>query len=414
MSETAVAPVVPSADPPDLPAVEDTSTRLTSVELFAGAGGLALGCQIAGFESVATVERDKWACDTVRENKQRGHELVADWNVYEGDVRKFEWSVVTDDVTLVAGGPPCQPFSAGGLAKAADDPRDMFPATAEIIAGLKPQAFIIENVRGLTREAFADYYEYIQLRLALPTVTAERGEEWIDHLYRLRTAIGNRQRYNLNYRVVPTLVNAADYGVPQQRHRVFIVGFRGDLDVEWSFPTASHSKCALLHSQWVTGEYWEEHEVPKSKRPERPKLQIPEYLIAGEPQQRWRTVRDALAGLPEPTLGPSRTVLNHELQPGARSYPGHTGSPLDMPAKALKAGGHGVPGGENMLRNVDGSIRYFTVRESARLQTFPDDYELHGSWGEAMRQIGNAVPVLLGQVVAESVHKALIKEEIDS
>jgi DNA (cytosine-5)-methyltransferase 1 len=290
----------------------------------------------------------------------------------------------------------------------------MFPATAEIIAGLKPRAFIVENVRGLTRAAFADYYEYIQLRLALPTVTAKRGEEWVDHLLRLRTAIGNRHRYDLNYRVAATLVNAADYGVPQQRHRVFIVGFRGDLDVEWIFPSASHSKRALLHSQWVTGEYWEEHEVPKSRRPERPKLQLPEPLIPDEPQRRWRTVRDALAGLPEPTLQPSRTVLNHELQPGARAYPGHTGSPLDMPAKALKAGGHGVPGGENMLRNVGGSIRYFTVRESARLQTFPDDYELHGSWGEAMRQIGNAVPVLLGQVVAESVHKALIKEEIDS
>jgi DNA (cytosine-5)-methyltransferase 1 len=418
MSETAVAPVVLSPDPSDLPDVGDTlgdtSTRLTSVELFAGAGGLALGCQLAGFESVATVERDKWACDTVRENKQRGHELVADWNVHEGDVRNFDWSVVTEDVALVAGGPPCQPFSAGGLANAADDPRDMFPATVEIIAGLKPRAFIVENVRGLTRAAFADYYEYIQLRLALPTVTAKRDEEWMDHLLRLRTAIGNRQRYDLNYRVVATLVNAADYGVPQQRHRVFIVGFRGDLDVEWIFPSASHSKRALFHSQWVTGEYWEEHEVPKIKRPERPKLRIPDPLMFEEPQQRWRTVRDALAGLPAPTLQPSRTVLNHALQPGARAYPGHTGSPLDMPAKALKAGGHGVPGGENMLRNVDGSIRYFTVRESARLQTFPDDYELHGSWGEAMRQIGNAVPVLLGQVAADSVYNALIKEEIDS
>lgn len=414
MSKTAAAPVVPAADLSDLLSGEKTSTRLTSVELFAGAGGLALGCQTAGFKSVATVERDKWACDTVRENKRRGHELVADWNVYEGDVRKFEWSVVTEDVALVAGGPPCQPFSSGGLAKAADDPRDMFPATAEIIAGLKPKAFIIENVRGLTRAAFGDYYEYIQLRLALPTVTAKRGERWIDHLARLRAAIEHRQHYDLNYRVMPTLVNAADYGVPQQRHRVFIVGFRGDLDVEWSFPTATHSKRALLHSQWITGEYWEEHEVPKSKRPEPPKPQVPPCLIGDEPHQRWRTVRDALSDLPPPNLGGSRTVLNHELQPGARSYPGHTGSPLDMPAKALKAGGHGVPGGENMLRNVNGSIRYFTVRESARLQTFPDDYELHGSWGEAMRQIGNAVPVLLGQVVAESVHKALIREEIDS
>lgn len=413
MSETAVAANVMSADSQVLSAAEDEPTQLTSVELFAGAGGLALGCQSAGFKSVATLERDRWACDTVRENKQRQHELVADWNIYEGDVRDFDWSIVTDDVTLVAGGPPCQPFSSGGRGRAANDPRDMFPATAEIIARLKPRVFVIENVRGLTRAAFADYYEYIQLRLALPTLTATRGEEWMEHLFRLRAAIAHRHRYDLNYRVTATLVNAADYGVPQQRHRVFIVGFRGDLDIDWAFPRFSHSKRALLHSQWVTGEYWEEHAIPKIQRPERPTLRIPDSLD-DEPHQRWRTVRDALAGLPEPTLTPSRVVPNHLLQPGARAYAGHTGSPLDLPAKALKAGGHGVPGGENMLRNVDGSIRYFTVRESARLQSFPDNYRLHGSWGEAMRQLGNAVPVLLGQVVAESVHKALLKEGIDS
>ena len=99
---------------------------------------------------------------------------------------------------------------------------------------------------------------------------------------------------------------------------------------------------------------------------------------------------------------------NHVLQPGARSYPGHTGSPVDMPAKALKAGDHGVPGGENMLRRVDGTVRYFTVRESARIQTFPDDYELHGSWTEAMRQLGNAVPVRLARIGAEAVHTHLL------
>jgi DNA (cytosine-5)-methyltransferase 1 len=95
--------------------------------------------------------------------------------------------------------------------------------------------------------------------------------------------------------------------------------------------------------------------------------------------------------------------LNHRFQPGARSYPGHTGSPLDEPAKTLKAGVHGVPGGENMLVRPDGSIRYFTVRESARLQTFPDNFKFHGSWTETMRQLGNAVPVKLAEVIANSV-----------
>jgi DNA (cytosine-5)-methyltransferase 1 len=89
----------------------------------------------------------------------------------------------------------------------------------------------------------------------------------------------------------------------------------------------------------------------------------------------------------------------------------HTGSPMDLPAKTLKAGGHGVPGGENMLVRLDGSVRYFSIRESARLQAFPDSYELHGAWGEAMRQLGNAVPVTLGQQMAASVASQLLSAD---
>ena len=100
-------------------------------------------------------------------------------------------------------------------------------------------------------------------------------------------------------------------------------------------------------------------------------------------------------------------MSNHIVNPGARSYPGHTGSPLDEPAKTLKAGDHGVPGGENMLARPDGSIRYFTVREAARLQTFPDDYVFQGAWSEAMRQLGNAVPVKLAESIASAVARTL-------
>ncbi|RYD32246.1 MAG: DNA (cytosine-5-)-methyltransferase, partial [Verrucomicrobiaceae bacterium] len=85
----------------------------------------------------------------------------------------------------------------------------------------------------------------------------------------------------------------------------------------------------------------------------------------------------------------------------------HTGSPLDRPAKALKAGDHGVPGGENMILYPDGSVRYLSVRESARVQTFPDNYLFLGSWTEAMRQLGNAVPVKLAEIVGKSVAGAL-------
>ena len=123
----------------------------------------------------------------------------------------------------------------------------------------------------------------------------------------------------------------------------------------------------------------------------------------------WRTVRDALVGLPDPERAPSeaKDFLNHRFQAGARSYPGHTGSPLDEPGKTLKAGVHGVPGGENMLARADGSVRYFSVRESARLQTFPDDYVFHGAWSEAMRQLGNAVPVKMAQAVGMDVSRQL-------
>ncbi|MBT0567369.1 DNA cytosine methyltransferase [Williamsia sp. CHRR-6] len=384
---------------------------MKSVELFAGAGGLALGCELAGFEPVVVAEWDRWACDTMRENSARGYPLVEHWSIHEGDVRGVDWSGLSD-IDLVSGGPPCQPFSMGGKARAADDKRDMFPATAEVIRELRPRAFIVENVRGLTRPAFANYFEYIQNRLRFPELAARPEENWVDHHSRLQVEMTTSREATLRYRVVPTLVNAADYGVPQQRWRVFLVGFRSDVSAEWSFPVATHSSDALINDQWVTGDYWKRNKVARKDRPLPTERQIARaQLIAsgslepiGKP---WRTVREALVGLPEPLLAGSNRFLNHALQPGARQYPGHTGSPLDLPAKALKAGGHGVPGGENMALYPDGQVRYFSVREAARIQTFPDRYELHGAWSEAMRQLGNAVPVKLAQLVAASVRTHL-------
>lgn len=382
---------------------------MRSVELFAGAGGLALGGEAAGIHPEMVVEWDRWACDTVRENKSAGYPLIGPWRIHEGDVREVDWSWANNvQIDVVTGGPPCQPFSMGGNARAADDKRDMFPAAIDVIRRLRPRAFVLENVRGLTRSAFANYFNYIQLQLSHPEIVSRRAETWLEHYHRLQTEHTTASADSLRYNVVPTLVNAADYGVPQQRHRVFIVGFRSDLDAEWSFPDPSHSFDALLYHQWVSGDYWRRHDIAENHRePLSPRLKKRvASLTNANPDELslpWRTVRDAIADLPEPTLNGSKKFKNHVLQLGARAYPGHTGSPIDMPGKALKAGGHGVPGGENMLRRPDGSIRYFTVRESARIQTFPDSYELHGAWGEAMRQLGNAVPVELAQRVAQSV-----------
>ncbi len=180
------------------------------------------------------------------------------------------------------------------------------------------------------------------------------------------------------------------------------MGFREDLEISWHFPLPTYSKEALLWDQAVGG-YWDRHKVAKKDRPKhQSKSSLSEPATGLLP---WRTTRDALVGLPDPEFDPkaSEKYLNHRFQPGARSYKGHTGSPLDEPAKTLKAGVHGVPGGENMLLRPDGSVRYFSVRESARLQTFPDNFLFHGSWSETMRQLGNAVPVQLARIVGENV-----------
>ena len=393
---------------------------MKSIELFAGAGGLGMGVTLAGFRPVAVVEWDKWACDTIRINQERGFPLVADWPLFCGDVRDWigseECTAWEDKVDLVAGGPPCQPFSMGGRHGAFNDTRDMFPTTVDVIRKIRPKAFIIENVKGLTRSAFANYYQYIQLQLEFPEVSRKLDETWVKHLSRLQMekTSGRLHTVGLTYNLLPTLVNAADYGIPQRRERVFIVGFRSDLGIAWHFPNKLHSLEALLYDQWISAEYWERHNVPKSKRPAVPvaykqRVQRLSTQLFKPVHHPWRTVRDALGSLPPPyKSGREEQVLNHRFQPGARTYPGHTGSPLDLPAKTLKAGDHGVPGGENMMVAESGAVRYFTIRESARLQTLPDGYELHGSWSEAMRQLGNAVPVNLAHFVAATVAAKLI------
>ncbi len=394
---------------------------MISIELFAGAGGLAMGVALAGFRSLAVIERNRWACDTIKENQKRGYPVVADWPLWEGDVRTVDWSSIPEGIDLLAGGPPCQPFSMGGKHQAYDDQRDMFPATIEVVRMLRPKSFIIENVKGLTRSSFANYYQYLLLQLEFPEVPRRTDEHWLAHFSRLQAekTSGALHVSGLTYNVVPTLVNAADYGVPQKRERIFLVGFRADLGIEWSFPHPTHDLNALLYSQWVTGEYWDRHGITTNRRPKMPKTWAAKVrkLAANSiccDQQPWRTVRDSLIDLPDPREQNAHRFLNHTFQDGAKVYPGHTGSPLDLPAKTLKAGDHGVPGGENMMVLDNGTVRYFSVRESARLQTFPDSYVFHGSWTETMRQLGNAVPVALGRQVAASVAMCLAKSQLST
>lgn len=376
---------------------------MRSIELFSGAGGLALGLEAAGFEHLALVERNKDACATLRLNRPK-------WNLLESDVRKIDFSAFVG-ADLVAGGPPCQPFSIGGKAQGYDDLRDMFPQAVRAVREIRPQAFMFENVRGLLREGFRNYVEFVRLQLTYPDFPVSHNVTWETNLQRLQKHHTSSHRQSgLSYQVSIHLADAADFGVPQRRHRVFFVGFRSDLNAKWFFPSPVASSRELLRDKFVTGDYWFAHGMTTpASTPHHLRAKVAE--LASEPASlfhtpsRWKTVRDALSGLPHPKeISP---FYNHSHQPGARPYPGHTGSSLDEPSKALKAGDHGVPGGENMLDYGNGKVRYFSVRESARIQTFPDDYVFSGSWTESMRQLGNAVPVALAQAVASSIHKHL-------
>ena len=200
-----------------------------------------------------------------------------------------------------------------------------------------------------------------------------KAETWEQHCLRLEGL--SRESYSgTTYDVQYRLLNAADYGVPQVRERVVIVGIRSDLDTKWRYPEPTHSK--------------------------RPTLTLQSRCLP------WVTVKDTLKDIPQPGNGLNR-YTDHVFIDGARSYPGHTGSDWNRPAKTIKAGGHGVPGGENMIRYPDGSVRYFTIYEAKLIQSFPQDYVIMGAWGEAMRQIGNAVPVKLAEALGKQLKKIL-------
>lgn len=281
----------------------------------------------------------------------------------------------------------------------------MFPAALDIVRHCTPKLVLFENVAGLLRQSFAPYFDYVLLQLRDPLLEAKAGESWLDHAARLQQE--QQAKGRLGYHVTRQLINAADFGIPQQRKRVILMAVRSDL-AEAPLPhvPATHSEAALRHSQEVTGDYWERHGMapPKNGRSTRRQTKPAQGEIFPSQQLPWQTVRDALVGLPIPIDGCDHPEFkNHVGVPGARAYPGHTGSELDQPSKTIKAGVHGVCGGEAMIRFPDGRLRYLTVRQSARIQTFPDDYVFCGARSHAMRHIGNAVPVKLAQAIGQQM-----------
>ena len=369
---------------------------MKSLEIFSGAGGLAKGLESAGFEHASFVELNKDACASLRKNFN--NEIV-----FEGNIADFNLKIL-NNIDIVAGGPPCQPFSLGGKHRAHQDSRDMFPYAIRCIEHLQPKAFFFENVKGLLRASFLEYFDYIIQRLTYPHCYIKDGETWQNHLNRLKTL--DSQRYNgIKYDVSFKLLNAANYGVPQKRERVVIIGIRSDLNKNWEFPKPTHSEDRLNWDKFVTGDYWKRHKIAPQKNANLSISLQNKYGIFPPDEAPWQTIRDILSGIPNPNE--PHNIPDHIFKNGAKIYPGHTGSEIDQPSKTIKAGSHGVPGGENMIRFEDGSVRYFTTYEAKLIQTFPKDFIITGAWGEAMRQIGNAVPVKLSETIAKALYHML-------
>jgi DNA (cytosine-5)-methyltransferase 1 len=389
-------------------------SRFNTLELFSGAGGLALGLERAGFSHLGLVEWDHHSCETLRENSRHGVLRSPETRIHEVDVRRFDFRPFAGTIDLLAGGVPCQPFSLAGKHAGHRDGRNLFPEMLRAVREVRPKVILVENVKGLVRPSFLPFFQYVLLQLGYPTLLRAKGETWSQHKKRLLESL-NLSVANgvvprdLVYNVRSRVVECANFGVPQRRQRVFILGFRADLGVQprWPdelWPSDLHSEDSLLYAQWVDGSYWTEHGLPQAIVPDNLTHRI--RLLRRMPNvgRRWRTVRDALRGLPAPVDGrPHPVVQNHTGIPGVRFYPGHTGSVLDQPSKTLKAGVHGVPGGENAIVLDNGIPRYMTVREAARIQTFPDEHVFSGPRSEAMRQIGNAVPVRVAEIMGRAI-----------
>lgn len=172
---------------------------LTSLEICAGVGGQALGLAMAGFHHVALVEYEREYCSVLKQNRP-------EWNVICADVHNFDGTTY-QGIDLLSGGVPCPPFSIAGKQLGSDDDRDLFPEAIRLIKEIKPKAVMIENVRGLLSPRFDDYREEILHRIS-----------------------------SLGYHTQIKLLNACDYGVPQLRPRVIIIGIRNDIPCQFSYP----------------------------------------------------------------------------------------------------------------------------------------------------------------------------------
>ncbi|MCO6183671.1 DNA (cytosine-5-)-methyltransferase [Leuconostoc fallax] len=326
--------------------------QYTVLELFAGAGGLALGLEQAGFEDVGLIEIDKYASATLRENRPN-------WNVIEKDITKindiYEYIGNDTDVDVVSGGFPCQTFSYAGKRLGLEDTRGtLFYDYARILKQTKPKMFIAENVRGLVTH---------------------------DHGRTLKTIIDVFEQigYSTTYRVL----NAWDYRVAQKRQRMILVGVRNDLNITYEFPKPHDYKPVLKDAL---------KNVPDSEGQKfsAKKAEVMKLVPAGG---YWRDLPDDVA----------REYMGISYFSGG----GRTGMARriswDEPSLTLTTS----PSQKQTERAHPDENRPFKTREYARIQSFPDTWKFAGSINQVYKQIGNAVAVNFAKEIGLSVIKSL-------
>jgi DNA (cytosine-5)-methyltransferase 1 len=359
---------------------------LAAISLFAGGGGLDLGIARAGFQTRVAVECERYACKTLRHNQSLRRDVGGDpyldgCEILEGDIRSFCAEEILEaarlrvgEADLLVGGPPCVTFSvAGRRAGLQSDVGQLFGDYVRVLDEARPAAFIFENVKGL---------------MTAPGGDGKRGGA-LETILEALAAPG----YALTWRVV----DAADYGVPQHRHRLIVLGVRGATPLR--FPEPTHADPAKVGLFGEAG------------------------LVSS-----WRTVRDAIGDMPpaapagfQPDLpnhvarkySPDVVASFAETPPGKRN-PRYKRDRLrwDEPAKTIRAQGKPKADGSGQKNSSHQSIhpvehRQLTVRESARLQTFPDWYEFDSTFVNGYRVVGDAVPPTLAESMATAVREQL-------
>lgn len=330
------------------------SRPFTSIELFAGGGGLALGMQKAGFRHVLLNEFDHSACNTLRANRPQ-------WNVVEGDVHAVDFTPYRDKVDFISGGFPCQAFSYAGKKRGFDETRGtLFFELARAIKEVRPKVFMGENVRGLL---------------------SHDGGRTIDTIKRVIAELG----YTL---VAPVVAKAICYDVPQKRERLILIAIRNDIapHVTFSWPDVC-PKIRTLRDAFCKGELYDT-DVPESEGQNYPEKKRKVMALVPEGGD-WRDLpedvaREYMAG--SLLLEGGKTGMARRLA-------------YDEPSLTLTC----APAQKQTERCHPTETRPLSVREYARIQTFPDDWQFAGSMAEKYKQIGNAVPVNMAYAIGRSL-----------